>query len=81
MQEQNSTHQFDKNRAAKYDCKIRMIIPGYESLYQMTNHLLRSLLPVKDHILIVGAGTGMDIITCGTMNPQWTFTCYRIALP
>ena len=51
-----------------------MVIPGYESLHQMVNHLLSSLLPVDAHILVVGAGTGMDIITCGTDNPQWTFT-------
>lgn len=74
MKESGSATQFDDNRAARYDRGIRMIIPAYESLHQMVNHLLSSLLPVDAHILVVGAGTGMDIITCGTANPQWTFT-------
>ncbi|MEO0825511.1 MAG: class I SAM-dependent methyltransferase [Cyanobacteria bacterium J06635_15] len=74
MKEPGSATHFDDNRAAKYDHRIRMIIPAYESLHQMVNHLLNSLLPVDAHILVVGAGTGMDIITCGAANPKWTFT-------
>lgn len=74
MTEYRSNTQFDENRAAKYDRRIRMIIPAYETLHQMVNHLLSPLLPVDAHMLVVGAGTGMDIITCGTANPQWTFT-------
>ena len=73
MEEHRSEIHFDEERAARYDRGIRMIIPAYESLHQMLNYLLSSLLPIDAHILVVGAGTGMDIITCGMANPQWTF--------
>jgi len=65
--------QFDERRASNYDRKIRLLAPGYETLHRMLNQLLSSLLPKKAHILVVGAGTGMDIVTCGTANPQWEF--------
>ncbi len=65
---------FDEARAARYDRKIRLLTPGYEALHSMTNHLLRSLLPAEARLLVVGAGTGMEIITCWRSNPRWRFT-------
>ncbi|NER79951.1 MAG: class I SAM-dependent methyltransferase [Leptolyngbya sp. SIO1D8] len=65
---------FNEERATKYDGRIHKLIPGYAALHQMINHLLRSRLPADAHLLVVGAGTGMEIITCGTANPGWTFT-------
>lgn len=53
---------FDEARAARSDRKIRLLTPGYEALHSMTNHLLRSLLPAEARLLVVGAGTGMEII-------------------
>ena len=74
MNEQELMHRFDESRASKYDGKIRRLSPAYEPLHQMTNQLLRSLLPANAHILVVGAGTGMDVVTCGRTNPMWRFT-------
>lgn len=74
MGNQDLTNHFDRIRASKYDNKIRRLMPGYEAMHQLANYLLNSLLPVNAHLLIVGAGTGMEVITYGIANQGWTFT-------
>lgn len=74
MKNQSETHRFDEKQALNYDDRIRRLIPAYAALHQMVNALLQSLLPADAQILVVGAGTGMDVITCGLANPNWSFT-------
>jgi tRNA (cmo5U34)-methyltransferase len=49
-------------------------MPGYEALHSMAGDLLRLVLPEAGRILVVGAGTGMELVTLGRANPQWRFT-------
>jgi tRNA (cmo5U34)-methyltransferase len=79
MNTRTEKHSFDEKRASGYDRKIRRLMPAYDSLHEMTNALLQSLLPDKARILVVGAGTGTDIVTCGRMNPAWSFTAIEPA--
>ncbi len=70
---------FNASQSSTYDRKIRESIPGYEALHEMTNDLMRTVIPRKANILIVGAGTGMEIITLGIANPEWTFTAVDLS--
>lgn len=57
-----------------YDQRITKLIPGYELLYKLTAAKLKLLLPNKADILVIGAGTGNEILDLSTVNEQWHFT-------
>jgi tRNA (cmo5U34)-methyltransferase len=65
---------FDLNRATNYDRKIRLTIPGYEGLHTMSAALLGAALRPDAHLLVVGAGTGTEIVMLGARHPHWHFT-------
>ncbi|MBW4622408.1 MAG: class I SAM-dependent methyltransferase [Cyanosarcina radialis HA8281-LM2] len=65
---------FDSDRAQKYDRKIRISIPGYEGLHNMAYALLGLNLGRQADILVVGSGTGMEIVNLSQLYPEWQFT-------
>jgi tRNA (cmo5U34)-methyltransferase len=65
---------FDSERAQNYDCQIRIVVPGYEALHSTACSLLQRKLKEQARLLIVGAGTGKEIIQLGNSNPGWQFT-------
>jgi len=67
-------HHFDSESAHKYDRRIRTVIPGYEVLHGLACSLLRLDLEQHARLLVVGAGTGMEISHLGEDNPGWRFT-------
>lgn len=74
MKEQRITLDFDTNPpvpTSEYDEMARMSIPGYEALHTMVLSFLHSKLPQKAKLLIVGAGSGMELVTFGKANLQW----------
>ncbi len=75
----STSEYFNASQSSTYDRKIRASIPGYESLHEMANDLIRAVIPQKANILVVGAGTGMEIVTLGVMNPEWTFTAVDLS--
>ncbi len=75
----STSEYFNASQTSKYDREIRASIPGYESLHEMTNDLMRAVMPQKANILIVGAGTGMELVTLGIANPEWTFTAVDLS--
>lgn len=65
---------FDTNLpipASEYDRMAQMSIPGYEAIHQMVLAFLRFKLPEIANLLIVGAGSGMELVTFGRGNSQW----------
>jgi tRNA (cmo5U34)-methyltransferase len=66
--------EFDRDRATQYDLDIRKAIPGYESLHGMTQSLLQTSLSKSAKLLIVGSGTGMELVNYSKHNPQWSLT-------
>ncbi len=68
------TEHFNEDRAEIYDDLIRQAIPGYETLHHMSRLLLRADIAGNSHILVVGAGTGMDILNLGREFPGSTIT-------
>jgi tRNA (cmo5U34)-methyltransferase len=66
--------EFDRDRATQYDLDIRQAIPGYESLHGMAQSLLQTSLKVSAKLLIVGSGTGMELVNYSKINPAWSLT-------
>ena len=59
--------------AAGYDERIRKLFPFYETIHTAINAVLRVYLKPESEILIVGAGTGAEILELGKTNPGWRF--------
>lgn len=69
-----SAKHFDGKRAAVYDDLIRRVIPGYDVLHRLIRLQLHRKLGAEARILVVGAGTGMEIETLAPDRPGWRFT-------
>lgn len=72
-----SESDFDRNPpidVIKYDESIRLFCAAYEPLFMMAYSALRAALKDDANVMIVGAGTGMEICTFGRMSPGWSMT-------
>lgn len=67
-------HDFDAERARRYDHMARQTLPGYEELHHMTSSLLGADLGEEARVLVVGAGTGMELLTLAEHHPRWRLT-------
>jgi len=67
--------------AADYDRRIRSTWPFYEAIHPAMNAMLRGLLRPDSELLIVGAGTGAEILELGKSNPGWRFVGLDPAQP
>ena len=76
---------FQEERYAKgatdYDRRIRSTWPFYEAIHPAMNAILRGLLPSNSELLIVGAGTGAEILELGRSNRGWRFVGLHPAQP
>jgi tRNA (cmo5U34)-methyltransferase len=59
--------------ASGYDGRIRQLFPFYETIHTAINAVLRVYLGAESELLIVGAGTGAEILELGKTNPSWRF--------
>jgi tRNA (cmo5U34)-methyltransferase len=66
--------EFDSERANQYNLDIRKAIPGYEALHSMALSLLQVNLNSPAKLLVVGSGTGMELINYSQKNPGWLLT-------
>lgn len=67
------TIDFDANPpviSTEYDDRARKAIPGYEAIHAMALAFLKLHLPETANLLIVGAGTGMELVKFGS-HSQW----------
>ncbi len=60
-------------RVEKYDKSIRLFCGAYEEIFKISHCCLRARLPAHAKILVVGAGTGMEITEFAPLNPGWSF--------
>lgn len=68
------TVDFDKNAPIagdEYDSIIPQVIPGYEALHQMVLACLGAKLYLEANLLVVGAGTGMELVKFAKSNSRW----------
>ena len=78
MTNQESTIDFDKERASSYDKTFARLAPIRDALYLLIRQIF-SELPADANILCVGAGTGTEIIYLAQNFPQWRFTAVEPA--
>lgn len=69
-----SDPRFRGGQADDYDARIRQRVPGYATLHLLTAAQLLARLPDTAHLLVVGAGTGREILELAERRPDWTFT-------
>lgn len=62
-----------------YDQHIRQLIPGYEVVHQQIKALLKTYMPYKAHLLIVGCGTGYELGYLLQAFPNWQFTAIDVS--
>lgn len=74
MPDEAAVQQFDEERAEAYDERIRRLAPGYDVLQETVASVLSTCLDDEAHLLVVGAGTGAEILTMGQAHLQWQFT-------
>lgn len=65
---------FQGDGALGYDGRIPRSIPGYEAMHDLVCAILTGAVPEAGHLLVVGAGTGKEMMTLGARNESWRFT-------
>ncbi|EWH05574.1 MULTISPECIES: class I SAM-dependent methyltransferase [Pseudoalteromonas] len=70
---------FNHEEASHYDERITRLVPGYALLHQATAAQLVSTLDNDACILVIGAGTGKEIIELAKLNAGWRFIAQDIS--
>lgn len=70
---------FNGAGANDYDHRIRMRVPGYDLLHTLTAAEALRRLPAQAQILVVGAGSGEEIVRLASLAPHWHFTATDIS--
>lgn len=65
---------FDPKKAAHYEDLARKVVFGYDQLFIMVLSLLVEKQNESANVLIVGCGTGMELITFGNLMTNWRLT-------
>lgn len=69
---------YDQEWAEQYDSRARAGLPGYEAIHIVCDSLLAPL-PENSSILVVGAGTGTELLLLGKRHPEWRFVAVEPA--
>lgn len=73
---------FDAAHAREYERKSRIALAGYDAFHELTACVLKAAVTVWDaRILVVGAGTGKEIVTAMQVAPAWHFLAVDPAPP
>jgi len=67
-------HFKDPAAVARYADGPRRFTPGLDALHRMTGLLLAERVPAEAHILVLGAGGGLELKAMADAYPGWTFT-------
>lgn len=70
---------FDARAASRYDEGMEARVPGYRLAQELAGAVLNSALPGSARLLIVGAGTGSEILHLAKINPAWRFTALDVS--
>lgn len=66
--------------AAQYEAEIRTVLPGYDTLHQLVPALSRAL-PANSRILVVGCGTGSELLHLAEALPHARIDALEPASP
>jgi tRNA (cmo5U34)-methyltransferase len=73
--DRNSRSPFtDRPAVAAYATETPRKVPGLADLHRMTTLLLSEPAPGAAHVLVVGAGGGLELVALATARPAWRFT-------
>ena len=67
--------------AVGYETRIRNLFSFYDAIHTAINSLLRSILRPESNLLVVGAGTGTEILELSKTNLGWRFVGIDPAQP
>lgn len=73
------TPRFDAFAARRYDEGMPQRVPGYALALELAGAVLASRLPASARILVVGAGTGAEILHLASLRANWRFTALDIS--
>lgn len=73
------TERFEGEGAQAYDSRIPLLVPGYELLHQLCASRLMAALGRQARVLLVGVGTGSELLLLGRLCPNWTFVAQDIS--
>ena len=65
---------FDSKQAMHYEEYARKAVFGYDQLFTMALALISDKAGKPTNVLVVGCGTGMELITFGKQMPNWQIT-------
>jgi len=83
MSASESAKKFDPARAGEYDQQSRIALAGYDACHELTACMLASVLGENRaaSVLVVGAGTGQEMLTIGKLEPSCRFTAVDPSAP
>ena len=61
---------FDGDYGEGYEALARRVIPGYATLFPMISALIDPDLPPRARVLVVGCGTGIELVTFKGIRPD-----------
>jgi tRNA (cmo5U34)-methyltransferase len=64
----------DRERVARYAEGPPRFMPGMEAVHRMTSILLAEHAPADAHVLVLGAGGGLELKALAGAQPGWHFT-------
>ncbi|MFC5706589.1 class I SAM-dependent methyltransferase [Aeromonas eucrenophila] len=73
------TERFAGEGAQAYDERIPLLVPGYELLHQLSAAQLMTRLGPGARVLLVGVGTGSELVLLGRLCPDWQFVAQDIS--
>ncbi|GLC90001.1 class I SAM-dependent methyltransferase [Lysinibacillus piscis] len=65
--------QFDHTLAPEYEKGIRRTLPSYDAMLRLAQSFYQAALPEKATLLIVGSGSGNEILQFAENRSHWTF--------
>lgn len=71
----------DPEHAARYADGPARFMPGFHDVHRMAGVLIREYAPPNAHVLVHGAGGGLELEAFARENPDWTFVGVEPAKP
>lgn len=65
--------EFNNTLANEYEKGIRRTLPSYDAMLRLTHTFYHSTLPEQADFLIVGSGSGNEILQFAEKRPHWSF--------
>ncbi|TKI45473.1 class I SAM-dependent methyltransferase [Lysinibacillus tabacifolii] len=65
--------EFNSTLANEYEKGIRRTLPSYDTMLRLTKTFYQSALQENASFLVVGSGSGNEILQLAEQRPQWSF--------